>query len=64
MNNKLVDARYDAINYPKNNGDYSFLSFCMIHRNYIFIESNQLPSEYQYKNIFNGKDWEYIRVLR
>lgn len=64
MNNKLIDARFDPINHPRNSGDYCFLSFCMNNRNYVFVESNQEAGEYKYRNVFNGKNWEYVRSLR
>ena len=64
MNNRLVDARYDPLNHPRDSGNYCFLSFCIPQRSYHFIESNQPAGEYKYKNIFNGTEWEYIRLIR
>jgi len=54
MGNKLV----------KNHGSYNFLSFCLPDRKYEFIESNQPMSKYKYKNVFDGINWNTVRVLR
>ena len=48
----------------KNQGNYSFLSFCKVDVSYTFIDSNIPQSEYVFRNVFDGERWEYLKFKR
>lgn len=48
----------------KNPGGFNFLNFCRKDVDYKFIETNQGPSEYIYRNVFEGENWIYKKIER